>query len=145
MLDFVEHPVDIRPVLARAAQLLVPGGLLVLWTPNASSFGSQDSPLALRVDLEHMQYFALSTLVWLAPVLGLAVTHLEACGEPDLSVVHPQLPGRGRSRAAVALKKLGRRVGLHALRQRLSVPTNFAERRGNYSILAILERGANKL
>lgn len=85
LLDFVEHPLDIMPLLAKAVSLLNRAGLLTIWTPNASRVWQQEEPVLFRVDLEHMQYFSLQTCNFVANRLGLSLVHLESCGFPDLA------------------------------------------------------------
>jgi SAM-dependent methyltransferase len=71
MCDFIEHVRDPRRVLARARELLAPGGVLAITTPDAGSF----SHAALRsgwthYKIEHLHYFRKDNLKQL----------LEACG-----------------------------------------------------------------
>lgn len=82
MLDLIEHPLHPRGILQQSARLLRPGGLLLIHTPNASSFEEEPQPFALRVDLEHMQYLTLASCHYLGNCLGLDVVHLETVGYP---------------------------------------------------------------
>lgn len=76
MCDFIEHVRDPRRVLTRARQLLAPGGVLAITTPDAGSF----SHTLLRsgwthYKIEHLYYFQKSNLRSL----------LIQCGFPNVS------------------------------------------------------------
>ena len=77
MMDFFEHPLNIGQTIAHAVHLLAPNGLLALWTPNGSQFLKVLSPVALRVDLEHMQYITHDALHYIAEKYNLRIIHLE--------------------------------------------------------------------
>jgi 2-polyprenyl-3-methyl-5-hydroxy-6-metoxy-1,4-benzoquinol methylase len=72
MLDTIEHLFDPRAVLTSLARALVPGGLLLIATPNFSSLSRHllGSSWAVLSPLEHIYYFEETTLKAL----------LEACG-----------------------------------------------------------------
>ncbi len=140
MLDFVEHPLDIRATLKRATQLLAPRGVLALWTPNGSEFAHTEAPLALRVDLEHMQYFSTASIAWIARDLELVTVHLETCGQPDFSLAKPASRLPPVQKLGTIVRDLARRTGLADLRRRLLKHQPFEERRGNYALLALLQK-----
>jgi 2-polyprenyl-3-methyl-5-hydroxy-6-metoxy-1,4-benzoquinol methylase len=85
MIDFIEHPIHPLNELKAAVRLLNPGGLLVLWTPNATFASVEEYPICFRVDLEHMQYLTNKTCLYLSDALALEVIHLETVGFPDLA------------------------------------------------------------
>jgi SAM-dependent methyltransferase len=144
MLDFIEHPLDVMPTLTRACELLRSRGVLALWTPAAYRFDADEAPVALRVDLEHMQYLSCDSVVEIARRLDLSILHLETCGEADLGVARPtQAPTLARKvRAALAsgLHSLERQTGLGVVRAQLRRPRPFAERHGNYCLMALLAK-----
>lgn len=47
--DVIEHPPDPLDVLKKARGLLSPGGMLSIWTPNATLLEAEDQPIALRL------------------------------------------------------------------------------------------------
>ena len=85
--DVIEHPLDPLEVLQKARHLLSPAGMLSIWTPNASSFGIEERPTALRVDLEHMQYLTFDTCRHIAKILKMRIVHLAAQGTPKLGSI----------------------------------------------------------
>lgn len=85
MMDLIEHVLQPMRTLEDAIARLLPGGVLVLWTPNGGGLRSDDTCIQLRVDLEHVQYFSSATIRKIAASLGLTVRHLETTGHPDLT------------------------------------------------------------
>jgi 2-polyprenyl-3-methyl-5-hydroxy-6-metoxy-1,4-benzoquinol methylase len=76
MCDFIEHVRDPRRVLTRARELIAPGGVLAITTPDAGSF----SHAALRsgwahYKIEHLYYFRKDNLKKLLQACGF--THVE--------------------------------------------------------------------
>jgi 2-polyprenyl-3-methyl-5-hydroxy-6-metoxy-1,4-benzoquinol methylase len=88
--DIIEHPLDPRAWLARACDLLAPGGVLLLWTPNGAAVKDDPRCIPFRVDLEHLQYLAPATVRHLAGDFGLDILRLETMGYPNLA---DRLPG----------------------------------------------------
>ena len=144
MNDFIEHPLDPLDVLRQACGLLRPGGLISIWTPNGSHLREEADPVALRVDLEHMQYLSYGTVVFAGRALGLEVVHLESLGFPGLqnigNIPAPKsaVPG-AHVRLVRALKRGARRVSwvrrALELRDRAS---RARQRDGKYHLMAIL-------
>lgn len=63
MFEFIEHVADPMPFFRRAAELLVPGGLLYLTTPNFESIDRMALGADWRViHPEHLLYFSPRTL-----------------------------------------------------------------------------------
>jgi 2-polyprenyl-3-methyl-5-hydroxy-6-metoxy-1,4-benzoquinol methylase len=83
-MDLVEHVLEPFEYLKKAKMLLNPGGIIAIFTPNASFALQESAPILFRVDLEHMQYFSNTTCNYLAQKLGLTIVHLENVGYPSL-------------------------------------------------------------
>ena len=84
MCDFIEHPLSPMKELEQAISLVAPGGILAVWTPNASFSCNGEDSIPFRVDFEHMQYMTTQTCQWLARRLGLEIVHMESVGFPGL-------------------------------------------------------------
>ncbi|MGA2796337.1 MAG: class I SAM-dependent methyltransferase [Thermoguttaceae bacterium] len=145
MLDFIEHPLHPLNELKAAVRLLNPGGLLVLWTPNATFADVEEFPICFRVDLEHMQYLTNKTCLFLSDAFALEVMHLETVGFPDLAACGVN-SGRKRGYGSLANKvkaaiatMLGRR-GRRAARALLMGDTSSTAdlRDGRYHLFCIL-------
>jgi 2-polyprenyl-3-methyl-5-hydroxy-6-metoxy-1,4-benzoquinol methylase len=100
MIDVIEHPADPLPMLEAARRLLVPGGLLLIWTPNGGqASGSVDVArtwTGFRLDFEHLQYLSPKTITMVARRFDWDIEHLETVGFPNLSgfaAGHPPRPG----------------------------------------------------
>jgi len=83
-MDLIEHVLEPLQYLKKAKMLLNPGGIIAIFTPNASFALQEPNPILFRVDLEHMQYFSNTTCNYLAKKLGLDIIHLENVGYPSL-------------------------------------------------------------
>jgi cyclopropane fatty-acyl-phospholipid synthase-like methyltransferase len=83
-MDLVEHVLEPFQYLNKAKMLLNPGGIIAIFTPNASFALQEQAPILFRVDLEHIQYFSNTTCNYLAKKLGLDIVHLENVGYPSL-------------------------------------------------------------
>ncbi len=88
MRDFIEHPVDPLIEIQAAVNILKPGGLLLLHTPNGGEAGTNIERakkwVGFRVDLEHLQYLSPHTVNWLSKMHELRIERLEASGFPGL-------------------------------------------------------------
>jgi 2-polyprenyl-3-methyl-5-hydroxy-6-metoxy-1,4-benzoquinol methylase len=80
MNDLIEHLLDPLSILTEARSRLNEGGLLSIWTPNASFVHSEKEPYLFRVDLQHLQFLTFKTCTHLAHKLDLQLTHLEGVG-----------------------------------------------------------------
>lgn len=136
--DILEHLLRPREVLDAAAARLAPGGLLYLWTPNATLAEREPEPAVFRADFEHLQFFQTRGIQRLAQELQLELLHLETLG--DLSY-----GDRDIGRKPAARRKLKRLLEqlpgfrtINRLRQGLS--HRDGERLGNYHLFAILRR-----
>lgn len=78
MLDVLEHVLSPRAFLIRARQLLVPGGMLLVETPNMVGWvtGLMGSRHPHVRPLEHLTYFTPPTLRFLLEQTGYVVRHL---------------------------------------------------------------------
>jgi 2-polyprenyl-3-methyl-5-hydroxy-6-metoxy-1,4-benzoquinol methylase len=139
LCDLIEHPLRPLDVLAAAARRLVPGGLLLVWTPNGSAADREREPITFRVDLEHMQYFTPVSLARVAAGLGLAVVHLETSGNPDLDGIdRPR--GSGRVRIKDRLRAMPWFETLGRVRRAVLAGRGRNERDGVYGLFALLEK-----
>lgn len=84
MNDVIEHPLNPGAIFERAVELLSPGGLISILSPNGSFLGREEQPVALRVDLEHMQYLSFEACQFLASQNRVRITHLESFGFPGI-------------------------------------------------------------
>ena len=83
--DVVEHPLAPMKLLHACANLLAPGGVLLIWTPNGAAARGAEAPVTFRVDLEHMQYLTPEACSMMSGVLGLQIAHFETYGFPSLA------------------------------------------------------------
>ncbi len=143
MLDVLEHPLNPSELVERAVQLLKPGGLLMVWTPNGARPWVDPLQITFRVDLEHMQYFGPKNLVFLAARFNLEILHLETLGYPSLADL---ITPRTRKRS-INIKTLAKRLPyfamLKTIRDRWRRPPSL--RRGNYHLLGILRSSTSSL
>lgn len=142
--DVVEHPLQPLSLLAAAARSLRPGGHVLVWTPNGEASLHEREPVTFRVDMEHMQYLAPASVVYLAAALELDVVHLETLGDPALEQF--TLP-RGRSVGFVSsLKRLARVALSTRLKMALTKvlrqhrPLISDSRQGRYHLFFILRK-----
>jgi 2-polyprenyl-3-methyl-5-hydroxy-6-metoxy-1,4-benzoquinol methylase len=136
--DLVEHPLEPLKLLRGCAELLAPGGLLPIRTPNGAAARDTADPVTFRVDLEHMQYLTPEACSMMAGVLGLQIAHLETYGYPDLAKIDRPRSPNGRSsavrRAARSMPVLARTV------RRLREWTAPDERLGAYHLLCVYQK-----
>lgn len=141
LLDFVEHPLNPMDVLRKSSELLVPGGLLVIWTPNGHYSTFDKELTTFRVDLDHMQYLTSNSCHFIASELNLHVVHLETLGFPALEGIDGPL-----SRKNTPVEVLGQFIKaipgfslLNNLRHEL-LRHKQDERRGSYHLFCILQK-----
>lgn len=123
--DLIEHPLRPLDILRRARELLHPGGLMSIWTPNASFAGIDAQPIAFRCDFEHMQYLTFDSCLYLAAQLKMSIVHMESLGfqNPLEFQVDTLLQDRHRSARRQVLEALAKVPGVMAanrIRHRLS-------------------------
>lgn len=143
MNDLIEHPLDPRAMLEAAHQWLKPGGLLLIWTPNAEACLEEAEPTTFRVDLEHMQYLSPRSVARISQTLNFDVLHLEALGQPE--VAHLIEPGSHRTKLPSVTRLLKRLVGpgTRRLLKRLpglARPVASQTRGGRYHLFCILRK-----
>ncbi len=133
--DVLEHVVAPRAMLERAVVLLRPGGILYLFTPNATFVEREEDPLLFRIDYEHLQFLRSRTVVRLAAELDLELLHLESFGYLSLT---DDPPRNGRLSARAALARLPGFAALNRLR--LALEGRHQPRAGNYHLFALLAK-----
>jgi SAM-dependent methyltransferase len=88
MNDLVEHVVELESFMSTVNDLLNPGGVVLLWTPNGGAAGKTAETgrdwLGFKVDLEHLQYLSARTILELTRKFGWEIGHIETLGVPDL-------------------------------------------------------------
>jgi 2-polyprenyl-3-methyl-5-hydroxy-6-metoxy-1,4-benzoquinol methylase len=88
MSDLIEHLTDPLTTLHSALNILNPGGLLLIVTPNGGAASDDVESAAkwvgFRVDLEHLQYVSARTILVLANRNYCGIEHLEIYGYPAL-------------------------------------------------------------
>lgn len=149
LLDLVEHPLDPMGMLRKSAELLLEGGLLLIWTPNGDYSGREKGQTTFRVDLEHMQYFTPKTCLFIASELKLDVIHLETLGFPALEGIDkplakneaPASPLKGRLKSIPGFAVVNdiRRRLIACLRGGKQVPD---DRSGSYHLFCIMRKPA---
>ena len=150
--DILEHVLDPRGVLERAVRLLRPGGLLYLWTPNATYVEDEPEPQVFRADFEHLQFLSARTVAHLAGELGLELLHLESVGHlrsgengraPSRPGPGPGPgPGQGQGGFTRGFRGALRRLPVFDVvnRARLALRDRYADRAGNYQLLVLLRK-----
>lgn len=146
MHDLLEHSLEPLALIQAARDLLIPGGLLSIWTPNGGIIKADEDrgpgPICLRLDLEHMQYFTPRCIQWLAAEKNWGIEHLECVGFPSLP--KPSMHGPKGPLEKEEMRKPGRIVNiLHRIEakfRRLTRDTSKSERDGAYHLFAILRK-----
>ena len=136
MNDFIEHLLEPKKVLQRARELLQPGGLLVIWTPNASRALDDSNPILFRVDLEHMTYLTCHSLFVIADTFGLDIIHLETLGFAGLKGITTFKTGRFSFKQLIKL--IPGFSKLNKLRHSF-IDRKDSVRLGNYHLFAIFQ------
>ncbi len=139
MHDLVEHPLQPMSLLRHAAALLKPGGVLSLWTPNATFVDHEQEPVAFRVDLEHMQYLTLPSCTWIAQRIGLEVVHLESVGFPNLKGMGQQ-PGSSSPLKRVVKSLPGVLPVLTRRRLQAEYDAQQSMRQGSYHLFCLMRK-----
>jgi 2-polyprenyl-3-methyl-5-hydroxy-6-metoxy-1,4-benzoquinol methylase len=137
--DVIEHVLEPRSFLARATSLLKPSGFIALRTPNGM-IKNDVNVLALRVDLEHMQYFTTETCNFLANDLEIEIKHLECGGHPHLAGID-RLPSEVGKYVQGIRKRLRRIRLLHWMWTKARHLADHSEI-GNYHLFCIFQKPA---
>jgi len=86
--EVIEHCFDPRQFLASCADLLAPGGLLLLTCPNAKGFDIEIlRSLSSAIDTQHLNYFHSSSLSLLVTDAGFDVLEILTPGKLDVELV----------------------------------------------------------
>lgn len=140
MFDTIEHLFDPRAVLTSIARALVPGGQLLVSTPNFLALGRRllGPSWAVLSPLEHMFYFEEKTLMRLVQECGFTGVHFVRRHaawnvQETMNFMNTHAPGRWRARATAAVARAGGRMLAHAL-----------QRTGSQDILICLAHSANR-
>jgi 2-polyprenyl-3-methyl-5-hydroxy-6-metoxy-1,4-benzoquinol methylase len=114
MFDTIEHLLDPRQALAGVARALVPGGLLLVATPNFRSLSRWllGSSWAVLSPLEHMYYFEEHTLAALLEEAGFRSLrfvrqHSAWTPQETMNFVYTHAPGSLRARLAAFASRIG--------------------------------------
>lgn len=143
MLDLVEHPLNPMPMIEKAYELLRPGGLLILWTPNGDYAKKDPENTTFRVDLEHMQYLAPETCFFIASKLDSRIVHLETLGYPDLKNIDRPLDKEPKLKRF--LKKLIKALPGYAMANGIRcgvLQRREDDRKGSYHLFCIFQKKA---
>lgn len=146
MSDLIEHPVEPLDTFGAALNVLKPGGLLLILTPNGGA-APEDPQMAsqwvgFRVDLEHLQYFSSATVSVLADRHDCLIEHLETVGYPGLKGIdRPPADTNHRSwrtaiKASLRKSLMARRL-IHAVRAARRHPD---PRCGTYHLVTVLRK-----
>lgn len=136
LMDLIEHVLEPFEYLKKACSLLNPGGIVVLFTPNASFALEEPEPVLFRVDLEHMQYFSNRTCNYVARKLGLDIVHLENVGLPYLTGLVEEKSAKQKMKSLLA--KIPGFESAYRLRQVLTGKD--LSRRGRYHLFVAFKR-----
>jgi 2-polyprenyl-3-methyl-5-hydroxy-6-metoxy-1,4-benzoquinol methylase len=151
MRELIEHPCDPMRTLTTVVDMLNPGGLLLLQTPNAGEAGTDEIGgadwVGFRVDLEHLQYLTPSTVNWLSRHYELRIERLDAFGYPFLTRIS-KAPRLNSRQAAIAqhAKRLAKRIpGCTSIAKSFRSMAKFTrganlERSGSYHLYSILRK-----
>lgn len=143
--DVIEHPLDPARLVTELCGLLSETGKILIWTPNGDAIDSDRQKIALRVDLEHMQYLTSGAVSALCRENDLAVWHYQQLGFPSHShfIAHAA-EGGWSSRLKRGLVALLRRLKLagfvKVLLSRLGVMGDAYSIHGNYHLFCVLCR-----
>lgn len=137
--DVIEHPLSPGQLLSECVDRLKPGGLMMIWTPNADHVREDPESVMFRVHLEHMQYFSAASLKMLRKQTQLKVLHTEVHGHPYLDTIH-QLKGK-RQGLQRFRQWFHKGLNLVAIRwPEMFQNSQLGRIRGTYSLLAIMQR-----
>jgi SAM-dependent methyltransferase len=148
MSDLIEHPVEPLATFQSAWDVLRPGGLLLILTPNGGDAipdrqhaRSATGWIGFRKDLEHLQYLSSGTISLLSRIYGCRIEHFETFGFPALDGIG-RLPGTPLGDSLKnALKVQLRKSRLARKLVRASRVFGGADpRRGSYILMTILRK-----
>ena len=150
MFEFVEHPLHPLATIEEAVRRLRPGGLLAFVTPNGTAgerrLGSRESWEGFRAEMEHLQYFHVETVAFIARRFGCRILHLEQYGvrapEDETAAASNALRGRFSRLRLLAKFVPGVRAAVYALRaaqgrRRAAILPHRED--GDYHLFAVLQ------
>jgi 2-polyprenyl-3-methyl-5-hydroxy-6-metoxy-1,4-benzoquinol methylase len=148
MNDLLEHPAEPLALLQAALEVLRPGGWLLIWTPNggniARDLATGGEFIALRTDLEHLQYLSAGTVAVLAGRYDCRIEHLETWGYPNPPRPEgwaPRMPRPGSLRSQLKRSRLARKLVRTARAARVYLSGGAPDPEcGNYHLLTILRK-----
>lgn len=137
--DVIEHPLNPGQLLSECVDRLKPGGLIMIWTPNADHVREDPERVMFRMHLEHMQYFSAASLNVLCKKAHLKVLLTEVHGHPYLGTIH-RLKGK-KQHFQRARQWFHTAVNILAIRwPEIFENSQLGRIRGSYSLLAIMQR-----
>jgi 2-polyprenyl-3-methyl-5-hydroxy-6-metoxy-1,4-benzoquinol methylase len=137
--DVVEHPLEPGKLLHACADLLAPGGVMLIWTPNGAAARGDAAPVTFRVDLEHMQYLTPEACSMMGRVLGLQIAHFETYGFPSLENIDRPRSQNGASAVKRAARSVpGLMKTVRRFREWSARPVD--ERLGAYHLFCIYQK-----
>ena len=83
--DVIEHPLNPGALMSKLTSLLTETGKIMIWTPNGDAINTDEGRVALRVDLEHMQYLTIGAVKELCFQNNLQIFHYSQQGFPSES------------------------------------------------------------
>ncbi len=149
MRDLIEHLVDPFADIQTVYDILKPGGLLLLHTPNGGEagkdVGTAKNWVGFRVDLEHFQYLSPHTVNWLSKKYDLGIELLETNGFPGLQGIDslPKRKSRSVSYAKEMVKTIPGIQGMVRILRGLKseiVGGNRDLRLGSYHLFTVLRK-----
>lgn len=137
--DVIEHPLDPLKLMRECVKRLNPGGLIMLYTPNAEHVRRDPESVMFRIHLEHMQYFSAASIELLSKKSNLTVIHSEVHGHPYLTTIQG-LNGK-TTRQSPIRQYLQLILNLTVVKwPALFEKKYFRNVRGSYSLLVIAQR-----
>lgn len=142
MNDLIEHPVNPLIVVHAAYDILKPGGLILLHTPNGGGAGinleTAKNWVGFRVDLEHLQYISPCTINWLSQRLNMNIERLTVFGFPNLKGLG-KLPNR-TSTIKENLKNAIKQIPFVSKAFQIMQLIKTSSRLGSYHLFTILRK-----
>jgi len=143
MTDFLEHPLLPMEYINRALLFLRRNGFIVIWTPNGNGTIEEDEPTTFRVDLEHMQYFATQTIIYMVNKLNVEIIHLETLGQPYLEGIEKELPKQfidTKHNFSNIVKTLIKKFICAKILKEHSYKTTLPNKVGNYNLFTVIKK-----
>lgn len=141
--DVIEHVLSPNQLISALCDLLDKGGKILIWTPNGDAIANDDRKIALRVDLEHMQYLTNGAVSELCRKNSLSVCHYQQLGFPSDSNFIDNLSERSwraqiKSRLLVYLGGIGLMRFVRRTLLRLGYKRSIYLSNGSYNLFCVL-------